>query len=333
MDIKLLQKLGNIDQIAGIRETECMSGNARGLRMIEVYNAAGLRFTVVPDHCLDIYDFSYKGQNLAFHSKNGLQTAWSTAEDDFFKLWPGGMLSTCGLLNVGASCYDKGFHPIHGRIGSTPARHISINEGWKDDDYILSISGDVWETQLYGNQLSLHRTISTGLKDRSVTISDTITNHTMTDEEFMLLYHINFGYPLLDETSQLICSSLVTESHTGDSIYPFNMCAPGSEPGHQIFLHSFQGSIAKAVITNPALKIAGYVEYETTNLPYLCEWKHLEKHDYVIALEPCNCIGLGRLAERENHTLKSLPAYSSISQRFSIGVLEGDIELQAFIKN
>ena len=49
MDISLLKRLGNIDQIAGIRRQT----TDEGLRTIEVYNAVGLRYTLVADRALD----------------------------------------------------------------------------------------------------------------------------------------------------------------------------------------------------------------------------------------------------------------------------------------
>ena len=332
MNIQLMQKLGNMDQIAGVRESVCTDGSRKGLRMIEVYNAAGLRFTVLPDRCLDIYDFSYKGCNLAFHSKNGLNAGQSPAEDEFFHQWPGGMLYTCGLANVGDACKDNGVHPIHGRIGSTPARHLAICEDWQDDDYILSVSGQVWETRLYGRQLSLHRTISTGLYDKSVKITDIIKNHSGTDEEFMLLYHINYGYPLLDEDSTFICSPASMQPRNGYSLDSAHMCGPDEQPHHQLYLHTMNSDIGRAAVINPSIKLAGYVAFDTAHLPYLCEWKHMASHDYVVALEPCNCIGLGRAEERKNGTLRVLPAYRSISHELSIGVLDSDPEIKAFIQ-
>ena len=72
MNIELLKQLGNIDQIAGIRQTKLLHGRGEGIQLAEFYNAAGLRFTLVPDRCMDIYDLSYKGMNLSFQSKNGL---------------------------------------------------------------------------------------------------------------------------------------------------------------------------------------------------------------------------------------------------------------------
>ncbi len=333
MNIQLMQKLGNMDQIAGIRESVYTDGCSKGLRSIEVYNAAGLRFTVLPDRCMDIYDFSYKGCNFSFHSKNGLNTGWNSAEDEFFHQWPGGMLFTCGLANVGDACVDDGVHPIHGRIGNTPATHVSVSESWQDDNYILSVSGEVGETRLYGRQLALHRTISTGLYDKTLKITDTLRNHGNSDQEFMLLYHINYGYPLLDEDGTFVCSPASVQPRNDNSHDCVHMCGPDAESHHQLFLHTLKGESARAAIINPNMQLAGFVEFDTTNLPYLCEWKHMASHDYVVALEPCNCIGLGRVEERKNGTLQVLQAYSSVSHALSLGVLDGDAEIQTFIKS
>jgi len=318
-----------MSQIAGIRETEIRTGPGKGLAVIEVYNAAGLRFTVLPGRCLDIYDFSYKGVNLSFQTKNGLHAIYSPAEDEFFQLWPGGMLSTCGLANVGDACFDGGAHPIHGRIGGIPAHHVSVSKGWINDDYILSICGEMNETRLYGRDMILKRTISVGLFDKNITIEDTVTNRYCADEEFMLLYHFNFGYPLLDEISTVVCSGSNRQPRNGHSGEAAKMCAPGSEPPHQLFLYE-TSDLTRAALLNPGLGIGGYLEYDAENLPYLCLWKNPAPHDYVVALEPCNCVGLGRAAERENGTLAVLPAYGSITNRLKLGVLDGEGELRAF---
>lgn len=332
MDIDLMQKLGNMDQIAGIRELKNNIGNGREIRILEIYNAAGLRFTVLPDHCMDIYDFSYKGYNFSFHSKNGLTADRNPTETDFFHQWSGGMMLTCGLANVGNACQDNGQHPIHGRIGNTAAKHICVNEYWQGNKYILSASGEMWETQLYGRQISLHRTLSLGLFDKTVEITDTICNHEKNDEEFMLLYHINYGYPLLDQFSIFFCSPATTKAKNKYSKDFVQMAKPDTQPYHQLYLHTPSGRIGRAAIVNPKDQLAGYVEFDTTHLPYLCEWKHMASHDYVVALEPCNCIGLGRVKERENGTLKILPAYSTITHKFFLGVLDGEKEIQKFIK-
>ena len=102
MDIQLLKYLGNIDQIAGVREYQLLRGRGEQIQVAEFYNAAGLRFTVIPDRCMDLFDLSYKGVNLSFQSKNGLVApqANSAAKGEFTEQWSGGMLVTCGLDNV-----------------------------------------------------------------------------------------------------------------------------------------------------------------------------------------------------------------------------------------
>ena len=103
MNVELLKQLGNIGQIAGIRESRLLRGRGEGIAIAEFYNAAGLRFTVVPDRCMDLFDLSYKGVNLGFQSKNGLTSpqAFCPSDGEFSEQWPGGMLVTCGLGNVG----------------------------------------------------------------------------------------------------------------------------------------------------------------------------------------------------------------------------------------
>ena len=100
MNVELLKQLGNIGQIAGIRESRLLRGRGEGIAIAEFYNAAGLRFTVVPDRCMDLFDLSYKGVNLGFQSKNGLTSpqAFCPSDGEFSEQWPGGMLVTCGQI-------------------------------------------------------------------------------------------------------------------------------------------------------------------------------------------------------------------------------------------
>ena len=51
MNASLLKYVGNIDQIAGIRESQLLRGRGEQIQIAEFYNAAGLRFTVVPYDC------------------------------------------------------------------------------------------------------------------------------------------------------------------------------------------------------------------------------------------------------------------------------------------
>lgn len=332
VNTELSRKIGHLNQLAGIRKMVFSDGKAKGISIINIHNATGLKFSLLPDNCLDIYDFNYRGVNFAFQSKNGINRISRQTKDDFYTQWFGGMLSTCGLSNVGESCDDDGFHPIHGRIGCAPADFLSTSENWQNDACSLTVSGEMTDSRLYGRSLSLRRTISTELYSKSVQLMDVITNNSNCDEEFMLLYHFNFGYPLLDSTSKFFSSSSTIQSLNDYSKNHEDMCNPDEEPSHQLFLHTMHDDSAYAGLYNHELKLGAYIKFETKNLPFLCEWKHLMSNDFVLALEPSNCHVLGRANERANGTLKVLPAGEMITMNLTIGVIDGDSELNDIMR-
>ncbi|MEA4938371.1 MAG: aldose 1-epimerase family protein [Christensenella sp.] len=328
MNKALFKHLGNIDQLAGVRLERLEEGNGAGMRIARVWNAAGLNFSVTPDRCLDLYDFSYKGINLAFHSKNGLgASAFLPLTGEFFSDWRGGMLATCGLDNVGGAAQaDKlNVFPIHGRIGSRAAEQFGSDVRWEGDDYVLRLSGVVRESRLYGRSLELRRQIETSLNASEVTITDTITNLTDAPEPVFLLYHFNFGYPLLDEDALYFGPNADTSdySKSGDTDH-HHMHAPVDGLPQQTFCHVPH---AKGVVTaglyQPKLQLSAYLRYDTTSLPYLLEWKCLKSHDYVLAIEPANCPAHDRETDLAEHNAFLLGAYESVTYQVTLGVSEG----------
>ena len=136
MNVNLLKHVGNIDQIAGVREVTMNQGRGEGVHLAEFYNAAGLRFSVVPDRGMDLYDLSYKGVNLAFMTKNGLTSPFehSALSGEFPEHWSAGALVTCGLDNVGGEAAEGGNFPAHGRLTFTPAKEFNTSAKWDGDD-------------------------------------------------------------------------------------------------------------------------------------------------------------------------------------------------------
>ena len=335
MDKNLLKHLGNIDQIAGIREYQLLGSRAEHIRVAEIYNAAGLRFTVVPDRCMDLFDFSYKGVNLSFQSKNGLTSpqAFSAMEGEFCEQWPGGMLVTCGLGNVGGHCEDGGIFPAHGRISNIPAKTFGTETVWDGDRYLLRVTGETHQTQLFGRHLSLRRTVETELDSKEVKIHDVVTNFEPKDEPYMLLYHINFGYPLLQGETRVAVSVTKLSLLAEGSEDPCHMTAPIDGKEEELFLHSGFGDQGVGVIYNEALELGAYILFDTKNLPNMLQWKMMRSHDYVLGLEPCNTYGIRRKEAMEQGKIAMLPAYSSIENRLALGVLEGLGEIRQFIKN
>lgn len=73
MDKKeLYQYVGSMQQMAYIRKVTCEEGRSTGLRMFDVKNEC-LQYQVMCDKCLDVAGLTYKGINMNFLSKPGLQ--------------------------------------------------------------------------------------------------------------------------------------------------------------------------------------------------------------------------------------------------------------------
>src|SRR3546814_8938308 len=69
----------------------------------------------------------------------------------------------------------------------------------------LSITGVMRETRPFGPCLELRRTISGTLGRAVIRVHDRVTNRGNTSVPHMLLYHCNFGWPLVDEGTDIVC--------------------------------------------------------------------------------------------------------------------------------
>ena len=67
----MLAHMGSLQQAAYVRPIEYQEGRAHGLKAIEVKNGP-LRFVSMADRALDVCQFEYRGENLTFLSKPGL---------------------------------------------------------------------------------------------------------------------------------------------------------------------------------------------------------------------------------------------------------------------
>ncbi len=333
MNTTLLKKLGNLDQLCGIRDSRLVSGRGEGVRVTEFHNAAGLSFSILPDKGMDIYDLSYKGVNLAFKTKNGIVSphAASASNGEFVEQWSGGAMVTCGLDNVGGYCEVDGFrHQQHGRYGTIPASSFGTKGFWDGDNYILRAEGEMHQTRFFGHHLGLLRTVETGINDKAIRIHDVITNYEAEDEPYMLLYHCNFGYPLLSGDSILKVTSGKTTMFSGVSNDYSHMTPPVDGIEEEVYFHTELKKKAYSVLYNRELGLGVYVAFDTENLPTMVEWKNMKSHDYALGMEPTNIPAFKR-EDALKGNIAVLPAYGSVENTLEIGVLDGNDEIDSFL--
>lgn len=329
---ELLEKVGDVAQLGGVRIGELSDGFERGVRVADVRTGGGLNFTVLLDRGMDIGQAEYQGIPLAWLS--GASFAHPARHDHeglgFLRTFGGGLMTGCGLTQTGAPSVDAGEDlGLHGRLSHIPAREVGVDARWLGDEYVMSVSGRMRQFRLFGENLELTRTISARLGDASLRIDDTVENLSAESSPLMVLYHINLGFPLLTPESEIV--AVPHEVEPRDEVAAPGLSewmrfhAPVAGYKEQVFLHHIPAGpdgMAEVALRNPWLKLGVRVRYRTAELPYLAEWKMMGKGAYVLGLEPGNSFVKGRAAEREAGRLQSLGAGESRSFLVEIRVVD-----------
>ncbi len=312
----LLEKVGSMRQVASVRRSVLDDGKGRGMRIIDVDNGSGLRFTVYPDRGMDIGEASFKGVPLVWLTPGGFGCAESYEVEDFnwLRSWGGGLLTTCGLLNVGGPCEAGEKHGLHGRISHLKGSDVNTGSSWDENgNFVLEVSGKVMHSKVFGEKLELTRRISTSLGDNRVIIEDQVENTGFAPSPFMMLYHMNFSWPLVDENTRLIADEHPVVPKDEVSVAGLDdwsrCCAPVPGFAEQLYYHDLPADnegMAKMTLVNPDLKLAMSVEYSKETLPFLVQWKQMGQGEYVLGLEPGNCVPENQLNNRAKNLLKML---------------------------
>jgi hypothetical protein len=326
---ELKQMTSTLDQLAGIRLVEYADGKGIGMRAADVWTGSGLRFTVWLDRAMDIGPAEYAGKPLAWlHPALGTAGQFESAESGWLRTFGGGLVTTCGLTFFGQAETDNGDDlGLHGRISHIPAHNLSIHTGWQGDDYLLSIEGQARQAVLFGENLLLNRKISTKLGAVSFHIEDTVRNEGYRAVPHMLLYHCNFGFPVVSPGSQLFIDDENVRgreevAQRGLTVHDrFEQPVPVYK--EQVFFHQPRpdaSGYVTARIINPALIFGGFVRYRAAELPAFTQWKNMGSGEYVCALEPCTVHETPRAVLRRSGKLQMLAPGEEIHYHLELGV-------------
>ena len=147
------------------------------------------------------------------------------------------LLVRCGLQSNGAPEFDpktgKLLWPVHGLIANRPAHEVSLTINRETQE--ISVTGVVEETRFHFVKLRMTSTITAKLRESTIHVQDEIENFSGSPAEIQMLYHVNFGVPLLDAGSQLVApvQTLVPRNaHAATGIGQWNSYAapqPGTE--------------------------------------------------------------------------------------------------------
>jgi hypothetical protein len=342
---ELLKKCGNISQVAGYKRYIFGEGRAKGTEAVDIDNGNGLRFTVLLDKCLDIAGCSYNGINLTYMTNNGIVAPqfYDSHGNEWLRSFAGGLLSTCGITYCGAAGEDDGEQlGLHGRISNCPADNICCEAVWENDEYVIKVRGRSYETKLHGETLELRREIKIHAGENRICINDEIENKGYKAAPLMMIYHLNFGFPLYNVSSEIYIDSVTCIPNNDEAAKWMKTRDIIQEPQHlkpeTVYFHemNMNRGYGYAALVNRSLHYNGLgicIKYNLDELPYMNQWKMDAEGHYVLGLEPANCRTFGRAKEKAEGRLRYIEPGEIRQFRLELTVAEniGDI-LEMFYK-
>lgn len=247
----------------------------------------------------------------------------------------------CGLENNGHPGTDHFVNNVgeeaemeltlHGRISNIPASHVEVVID-KSPPFAIHIKGQVNERFMFGPKLELHTELVVIPGQNTFQLIDEIKNTGAQQQEFEIIYHTNFGSPMLEEGTKIIAPA--------SDVKPFNdRAAEGIENWHtfdgptagfveQVYMVTPKGDLnnhSTALIHTKAGDKAASISWSLDELPYLTIWKNTgaTEDGYVTGIEPGTNFPNNRRVERAAGRVPKLNAGESRRFTLTYGLYEG----------
>jgi len=311
-----LPRVDNVLQIGGIQTGAIDYPNpagGRSCRVAHINTGSGLRFTVNLDRGADIVDAHYNAFALAYLTPNGHVPPSEAFHDHdrWLRAWPGGLCTTCGPEHIGfPRQVDDRPTSLHGHASNTPAALLAVENPHPaathrpdapNRDMVLRTL--VRDSRMFGPVLELHREIRCTLGEPVIRIRDTVVNAGDEPAHHNLLYHVNLGYPLVDEGASLVYAGRAWMLHSGVVDTPEReRIEPLKTIPEAVAEHTGGGercvmledptpaagkTDARIGLVNEKLNLGLALEYDLRQLPRLVNWQHFSPGGaFVTGLEP-----------------------------------------------
>ena len=303
----LRRRSGDLRGVGDLQLERLENGPGRDRRLLIGRNGAGLGFEIAVDRGLDLAGLSWRGVNLGWRGPAGPGAASSPALEAGLGLLRDfdGALVTCGLDHYGPPetgpaahfAYEhrpSAFYPLHGRIGQTPATlsGYGLEAG---ESPVLWCEGEVRQSALFAEHLVLRRRIEVSLWSPRLRVGDEVINRGFEPVPHAMLYHVNLGYPLLDEGALLI-------GQLG-GLAPQVPAPPDGarELVDEVAIEA--GRPAQVGLSNPKLGMQVGLGFDPAQLPGLAVWRSWRSGLYALGLEPKTALSKD-VARRGPHRLE-----------------------------
>jgi hypothetical protein len=326
---ELARRAGDVSAAGGVRAVVLDDGAERGIRVLEFRTGAGLSFDVLVDRAMDLGTAELRGNGFGWRSATGFRHPGlhEYRDDDGLSMMRSfsGLLLTAGLdhtlftAEVDASQYRYPhratvWNGLHGRVGNIPARLSGYGERWDDESTcVLWAEGEVRQAAIFGEHLRLTRRIEAEVGGTEIRLIDTVRNAGFDPTPHMYLYHVNIGWPFLDEGARyelplertLWQSDSVAEQGVSNTVMP----APQKGFVEQVYEHQLTPDAAGKVrprLVNEQLGVFFELEYDAAQFPAFFQWLHLREGAYAVGFEPSTHHVQGEQAARDDGSMTFL---------------------------
>ncbi|MBF4253036.1 DUF4432 family protein [Vibrio anguillarum] len=295
------QKLGFENTQFSIEKIRLHGGKQEGVDLI-VINNGELEVTLVPTRGMGIFNVKKDGKRiLGWDSpvKEIVNPAYIDLESRNGLGWLDGfneMMVRCGYEWTGHPGLDDNGQllSLHGRAQNTPSSTVKVIIDDKAP-HKITIEGTVSERTFKKAELVTKTSFSITPGENRFTVNDTLTNNADYDDEYQIIYHSNFGRPILEQGSKVYAAA--------SEISPFNSYAEkgledwqtylGPTKGYDEMVYNLKPLADKngktlAVLHNKAGDLGVSMQYNTNQLPVLTIWKNTDtlQQGYVTGIEP-----------------------------------------------
>ncbi|MCD1267747.1 DUF4432 family protein [Microbacterium sp. MEC084] len=303
------RRVGHRGQAVAVESSLRTDGPDAGSRRIRLVNG-DLDVELLPDRGLDVGQVRVAGIPLAWTSPTGFPPLVQEADaGGWLRAFGGGLLTTCGLLSYGAPSVDDGVeHPLHGRYSSLKAQVVRAEA--TDDEVV--VEGVVREATVFGAHLEVRRRITSAIGSRTLRLEDVVVNRGAHAVEPMVLYHLNLGWPLVDEGTQLRSPATSVEPRDADAERGLDTWAhfPAPEDVYpeQVFRHELPEQQPVTVAVENRRGVGVRIAFDTGALPAMFQWRVAERNGHVVlGMEPATAPTiLGRADARSRGMLRPL---------------------------
>ena len=241
---ELLRRVGRLDQVAGVRLVTLGDGAERGVRVLEFRTGTGFAFDVLVDRAFDIGRCELAGRAARLALGGRLRRArgsTSPRASGFLRSWGGGLLTTCGLdhaLFMAEDTAEQYHYPPKQTERLRPPRPRLEPPG-AARRLRRALGGRRVRALGRGRGAAgvrLRRAAAAAAPDRGARrgvappIHDEVENVGCDPTPHMFLYHVNVGFPVVDEGSELLVPATAVEprgDHSAEGYRRFHAPSAG----------------------------------------------------------------------------------------------------------